>query len=289
MSKKIFVVEDDATLRNVLLEKLSKSGYAVEGAEDGEAALQKLQNGLRPDLMLLDILMPRKNGMEVMEEVNANPVLKNIPIMIISNSGQPVEIERAKELGAKDFLIKAVFDPAEVLEKVQNLLSEGGESPVSDALQPEKKESAQQVVLSEAPAPDETGGQPEAQEGHGVLVVEDDKFLRELFVRKLFSSGFTVENASDAKEAFAVLERWKPDLILLDLMLPDIDGFEILARLKKDERFVAIPVFILSNLGEQKDIDRAMNLGAQGFMVKVNFNLEDIVSRVQEVLNGIKK
>ena len=121
------------------------------------------------------------------------------------------------------------------------------------------------------------------------MVVEDDKFLRELFVRKLFSSGFTVENASDAKEAFAVLERWKPDLILLDLMLPDIDGFEILARLKKDERFVAIPVFILSNLGEQKDIDRAMNLGAQGFMVKVNFNLEDIVSRVQEVLNGIKK
>ena len=106
MSKKIFVVEDDATLRNVLLEKLSKSGYATEGAEDGEVALQKLRDGLRPDLMLLDILMPRKNGMEVMEEMRADPAFKNIPVMIISNSGQPVEIERAKELGAKDFLIK---------------------------------------------------------------------------------------------------------------------------------------------------------------------------------------
>lgn len=252
MSQKIFIVEDDTVLRNVLSEKLSKSGYVVEEAEDGEVALQKLRGGLRPDLMLLDILMPKKNGMEVMEEMNADPTLKSIPIMIISNSGQPVEIERAKKLGAKDFLIKAVFDPAEVLEKIKALL------------------------------------QDQKQEKRGILVIEDDKFLRELFVRKLFASGFTVENAIDAKAAFEILERWKPDIILLDLLLPDIDGFEILARLKKDERFSAIPVIILSNLGEQKDIDRAMGLGAQGFMIKVNFNLEEIAAHVQGVLDNIK-
>src|SRR3989338_3276686 len=160
MSKKLFIVEDDTVLRNVLSEKLSKSGYAVEEAEDGEVALQKLRGGLRPDLMLLDILMPKKNGMEVMEEMNADPMLKDIPIMIISNSGQPVEIERAKKLGAKDFLIKAVFDPAEVLEKIKALLQE-------------RKQ--------------------------GVLVIEDDKFLRELFIRKLLANGLTVENAIDAK------------------------------------------------------------------------------------------
>ena len=250
MSQKIFIVEDDTVLRNVLSEKLSKSGYAVEEAEDGEVALQKLRGGLRPDLMLLDILMPKKNGMEVMEEMNADPTLKSIPIMIISNSGQPVEIERAKKLGAKDFLIKAVFDPAEVLEKIKALLQE-------------RKQ--------------------------GVLVIEDDKFLRELFIRKLLANGLTVENAIDAKGAFEILEHWKPDIILLDLILPDIDGFEILARLKKDERFSAIPVIILSNLGEQKDIDRAMGLGAQGFMIKVNFNLEEIAAHVQGVLNSIKK
>lgn len=251
----IFIVEDDTTLRNVLLEKLSKSGYAVEGAEDGEVALQKLRAGLRPDLMLLDILMPKKNGMEVMEEMSRDPVLKNIPIMIISNSGQPVEIERAKKLGARDFLIKAAFDPGEVLEKIQALLK-----PPTD----------------------------EKQDKQGVLVIEDDQFLRELFVRKLFSSGFKVENAVDAKGAFEALEHWKPDIILLDLILPDIDGFEILARLKKDARLSAIPVIILSNLGEQKDIDRAMALGAQEFMVKVNFNLEEIATHIREVLNTSK-
>lgn len=254
----ILIVEDDATLRNVLLEKLSKSGYTVEGAEDGEVALEKLRSGPKPDLMLLDILMPKKNGMEVMEEMSADPTLKTIPIIIISNSGQPVEIERAKKLGAKDFLIKAIFDPAEVLEKIRALLQ-----------------------------PQATDQQQGKQGKRGVLVVEDDQFLRELFVRKLLSSGFKVENAIDAKAAFEILARWKPDIILLDLILPDMDGFEILARLKKDEHFAAIPVIILSNLGEQKDIDRAMSLGAQEFMIKVNFNLEEIATHVQKVLDNV--
>ncbi|MDE2021776.1 MAG: response regulator [Patescibacteria group bacterium] len=253
----IFVVEDDTTLRNVLMEKLSKSGYTVEGAEDGEMALQKLRGGLKPDLMLLDILMPKKNGMEVMEEMSKDPVLKNIPIFIVSNSGQPVEIERAKELGAKDFLIKADFSPTEVLEKIEAIL--------------------------QSHRNDHSEGK------QGVLVVEDDQFLRELFVRKLASSGFKVENAVDAKGAFAILEKWKPNIILLDLMLPDVDGFEILSRLKKDERFAPIPVIIVSNLGEQHDIDRAMELGAQEFLVKVNFNLEEIAEHVREVLKNVKK
>ncbi len=289
MNQKILVVEDDAILRKVLLEKLSKSGYVTEGAEDGEVALTKLRGGLKPDLILLDILMPRKNGMEVMEEMNADPMLKGIPIIIISNSGQPVEIDLAKKLGARDFLVKAVFDPAEVIEKVQALLDKEDKTADSAALDTPK------AVEQTADAPHATIREQAVQQssvaneklkGRGVLVVEDDKFLRELFVRKLASAGLEVKSAVDAKGVFETLEHWKPNLILLDLILPDVDGFEILSRLKKDERFAPIPVTILSNLGEQKDVDRALSLGAQGFMVKVNFNLEEIVSHVQEILLG---
>jgi len=277
MSKKIvFVVEDDSVLRQVLIEKLSQSGYSVEGAEDGSIALHKLHAGLRPDVMLLDILMPHKNGMEVMEEMSQDPELKKIPIMVISNSGQPVEIERAKALGARDFLIKAVFDPSEVLEKVRGLLGE----EVASGRTGETHVNLDYDGTRANSAPDSFDA-----EGKGVLVVEDDKFLRDLFVRKLTAVGLTVEHAAEGKEAFAILEKWKPDIILLDLLLPDMDGFEILARLKKDEKFADIPVMILSNLGQQSDIDRAMNLGAHGFMVKANFNLEEIAARVQEVLN----
>ena len=73
----------------------------------------------KPDLILLDIIMPRKGGFEVMEGMQGDENLKGIPIIVISNSGQPVEIDRAKELGAKDWLIKTEFDPREVLEKVK--------------------------------------------------------------------------------------------------------------------------------------------------------------------------
>ncbi len=277
-SKTIFVVEDDSVLREVLLTKLSKSGYTAEGAEDGNIALQKLHGGFRPDLMLLDILMPNKNGMEVMEEMNQDPELKNIPIMIISNSGQPVEIERAKALGAKDFLVKAVFDPSEVLEKVRALLGDTGEK-----ITVQRGENHIDLDTDEAAVQTASANMKDIK-GMGALVVEDDKFLRDLFVRKLVSVGLNVENAIDAKGAFEVLARWKPDIILLDLILPDIDGFHILARLKKDARLSSVPVVILSNLGQQEDIDRAMGLGAEGFMVKASFNLEEIAARVHEIL-----
>ena len=276
--KKIFIVEDDNVLRDVLVEKLSKSGYLVESAEDGEVAMQKLHAGINPDLILLDILMPKKNGMEVMEEINVDENLKKIPIVIISNSGQPVEIERAKALGARDFLIKAIFDPSEVLEKVKILL---GETVVEKTQVTVDAPSVSAAIIREDA---QKGIATKKGDGWGVLVVEDDKFLRELFIRKLFSDGFKVENAIEAKAAFEILERWKPDIILLDLILPGIDGFEILSRLKKDDRFKEIPVIVLSNLGQQEDIDRAMSLGAKDFMVKANFTLDEIIARVRIIL-----
>lgn len=275
--KKILIVEDDSVLRDVLVEKLSKTGYVVEAAEDGEVAMNKLRGGLNPDVILLDILMPKKNGMEVMEEMNADEHLKQIPIIIISNSGQPVEIERAKALGAKDFLIKAIFDPSEVLDKVKTLL---GEQATAAKSEPVPVSVAQAIIREDA----QKGAAAPKEGGYGVLVVEDDKFLRELFIRKLFSDGFKVENAIDAKGVFEILGRWKPDIILLDLILPGVDGFEILSRIKKDDTIKDIPVIVLSNLGQQEDIDRAMALGAKDFMVKANFTLDEIIARVRTIL-----
>jgi len=125
-----------------------------------------------------------------------------------------------------------------------------------------------------------------ASKGKKVLVVEDDKFLRELFVKKLFNEGFDVKNSIDAQGAFQIITEGKPDIILLDLILPGVDGFEILAKIKADENIADIPVLILSNLGQQEDIDRAMSLGAHDFLVKANFTLDEIVTRVKKVLDG---
>jgi CheY-like chemotaxis protein len=120
MAKKILLVEDEDIMIDLLQRKLSKEGYEVSVARDGEEGLKKMREmDPKPDLILLDIIMPKMGGFEVMEEMAKDEKLKNIPVIVISNSGQPVELDRAKKLGAKDWLIKTEFDPKEVLEKVK--------------------------------------------------------------------------------------------------------------------------------------------------------------------------
>lgn len=117
MPKKILLVEDEEIIISLLQKKLIKEGYEVSVARDGVEGLEKMRK-IKPDLILLDIIMPRMEGFEVMEEMQKSEELKKIPVIVISNSGQPVELERAVKLGAKDWLIKTEFDPQEVLDKV---------------------------------------------------------------------------------------------------------------------------------------------------------------------------
>ena len=117
MAKKILLVEDEELLINLLQRKLAEAGYSVFLARNGEDGL-KLMRQNPPDIVLLDIIMPKMGGFEVLEEMAKDESLKKIPVIIISNSGQPVEIDRAKRFGVKDWLIKTEFDPEEVLEKV---------------------------------------------------------------------------------------------------------------------------------------------------------------------------
>lgn len=122
MAQKILIIEDEEILLNLLKKKISEEGFEVHIAKDGEAGL-KIMKELKPDLVVLDIVMPKMGGFEVMEEMRKDKELKEIPVIIVSNSGQPVEINKAQELGARDWLIKTEFDPQEVVEKVRKQLS----------------------------------------------------------------------------------------------------------------------------------------------------------------------
>jgi len=117
MAKKILFVEDEEIIIDLLQKKLANEGYEITVARNGLDGLEKMRK-IKPDLVLLDIIMPKLGGFGVMEEMRKDPELKNTPIIIISNSGQPVELNRAQELGAKDWLVKTEFDPQEVLDKV---------------------------------------------------------------------------------------------------------------------------------------------------------------------------
>ncbi len=117
MAKKILLIEDEEIMIGLLKRKLIKEGYEVSIARDGEDGLKKMKE-INPNLVLLDIIMPKMGGFEVMEEMGKDEELKKIPVIVISNSGQPVEIDKAQKLGARDWLIKTEFDPQEVIDKV---------------------------------------------------------------------------------------------------------------------------------------------------------------------------
>src|SRR3989344_5159776 len=105
-----------------LKSKLQREGFDVVVANDGADGLAKLKTE-KPDLLLLDIILPKMSGFDILEEMRKDTELPHPPVIIISNSGQPVEIERAKALGAVDYLVKADFDPEEVVTKVRTNLS----------------------------------------------------------------------------------------------------------------------------------------------------------------------
>jgi len=115
--KKILLIEDEEIMVGLLQKKLRQEGYEISVARDGEEGLRAVRE-IKPNLILLDIIMPKMGGFEVMEEMAKDKELKEIPVIIISNSGQPVELDRAQQLGAKDWLVKTEFDPQEVVDKV---------------------------------------------------------------------------------------------------------------------------------------------------------------------------
>jgi CheY-like chemotaxis protein len=123
MAKKILIIEDEELMLNLLEKKLKAVGYDIATAVNGQDGLDLLKSQSF-DLVLSDIIMPKLGGLELMEKMSQDPALNNIPIIVISNSGQPVEIDQAKRFGAKDWLVKTEFDPQEVITKVKNLLGE---------------------------------------------------------------------------------------------------------------------------------------------------------------------
>ena len=117
-----------------------------------------------------------------------------------------------------------------------------------------------------------------------ILIIEDDKFLRELISRKLVKEGFNIAEAIDGEEGIQKAGEFLPELILLDLILPGIDGFGALEKIKENTQTMNIPVVILSNLGQKDEVERGLKLGAIDFLIKAHFTPEEIVEKIRLIL-----
>ena len=119
--KKIFLVEDDPFLIDIYTTKLKESGFSVEVSSEGEEAVGKIKEN-PPDLVVLDIVLPQIDGWEILKRIKADPILKKLKIIILSNLGQKEEVEKGTKLGAAKYLIKAHYTPSQVVEEIKKIL-----------------------------------------------------------------------------------------------------------------------------------------------------------------------
>ena len=117
-----------------------------------------------------------------------------------------------------------------------------------------------------------------------VLIVEDDSFLAGIYASKFEKEGFKVSLALDGEIGLKLVKKEKPDIILLDVLLPKLDGFEVLEKLKADVATASIPVVLLTNLGQKEDVDKGLKLGAADYLIKAHFMPAETVEKVKKVL-----
>jgi DNA-binding response OmpR family regulator len=275
---KILLIEDEEALVEVLSTKLDREGYEVKVGFDGEEGFSMIKD-FEPDIILLDIVMPKMDGYDVLEKMREEGI--KIPVIIISNSGQPVEIEKTRQLGAVDHLVKTQFNPADVVIMIERYM---------ESLK-KKEEGSEEGEVVEDSFPDINLPKVEDPNAHklniNVLLVEDDSFLRDISSRKLTKEGFTVYEAVDGEQAVLGASKVKPDIILLDIILPIYDGFQILEKIRSNPNpeVSKTPIIMLSNLGQDNDIKRAMDMGANDYLVKAHFTTEEIVEKIKSHLN----
>lgn len=263
MSKKILIIEDDPFLSEILMRKVENAGYDAELVVDGGAGLKKIGEYM-PDLILLDIMLPSMNGYEILEAKSKDKKITDIPVIVISNSGQPVEISRVLSLGVKDYLVKAQFDPEEVMSKVRVQL-----------------ESSTTVSTSE----EASGLKPSGRlKGKKILWVEDDAFISDIITRKFQSEQCELVHLMDGEGAVEKIKDMMPDIILLDILLAGMSGYDILETIKADPKISAIPVILLSNLGQKEDVEKGEKLGAKKFIIKATVTLDEIITEIADIL-----
>lgn len=257
MKEKILIALSDATLTAHLADLLSNEGYRPVLAKTGPEALTSMQNE-KPDLVVIDLQLPGKNGYDVLNEKMLDRFITKIPVIVVSNSGAAIEMRRIPSSPSiKDYVVRTHVEPSEIIQKISGIFNH--------PYDPKNQEK------------------PEVKKGKRILWVEDDKFLGNILVKKFETSGHTVLKASNGEEAFELLKDAAPDIIVLDILLPGMSGFEVLQQIRMTDSLKKVPVLMLSNMNKPSDIEKAKVLGAQKFLVKAAVSLDEIVREIEQM------
>jgi PAS domain S-box-containing protein len=237
----VLVIDDDPGVRDLMARALATEGLRTVTAADGEEGL-RVAREIKPDLVFLDVLMPKMDGWAVLTALKANEKLADIPVVMLTIMN---DTEMGYVLGASEYLTKPIDRDrlAGVLRKYR---------------------------------PQEAGG--------GVLIVDDDEPTRQVIRRTLTRQGWQVVEAENGRVALDRLAERVPGLILLDLMMPEMDGFEFLSELRRNESWSAIPVVVLTSKDLAPD-ERAMLTGkVERILQKGEYSRDALLREVRKIV-----
>lgn len=246
---RVLVVEDDDLTARIYWQALVQEGYTVDVAADGEIALEMIHSR-KPDLILLDLMLPKINGVGVLKRIRPIPSLRDLPVIVFTQVYSLSDILReAREAGATQIVTKGNHTPAQIVQEVRNMLN-----------------------------------QTKASDKKRVLMVEDDALIARIYCQKLMKEGFIVDIASDGETALEMIQGKHPDVLLLDLMLPNISGLEVLKRIRSQPALRDLPVVVFTQLYFSDLLREAKEIGATKVVTKTDHTPQEVVNEVLKAL-----
>lgn len=258
LPKKILVVDDNPLNVKLFSSRLKREGLETIPAYNGRDALAKILE--EPiDVVLLDLMMPVMDGFEVLERLKSDQSTKNIPVIVITAMNEAEERLNKLEAKADELLAKPV-STVELVIRVRSMLHL---REIKDQLDERRKKlsSVQALGYSE-------GSHGDLMKTASILMVEDEDKDAKIIEKYLSDLPYDLRRARNGKEAFSIIEHEKVDVILLDIMLPDIDGYEICRRLKSSDATKDTQIIAVTNINDLDEKERCLELGMDEYLIK---------------------
>jgi adenylate cyclase len=252
-NERILVMESDIDFGDQLANGLRREGYAVQLVRNGSDGLKSILEFL-PHLIIIDAVLDGGNSYDILVQKQAEQMIAKIPVIMISSQADPLNMRKIPEGSVSEFIMSLNMEPSKLVDKVNRFLGHQTATETAEPGQVSKKK---------------------------VLWVEDDRLIGSILSKKIVSSGFDLFHARTGEEALEMIKSITPDIIVVDLVLPNVSGFDFIAEVKKDSRVNNIPIMILSNLSKQSDMERAKELGVRKYIVKASASLDKIIEEMR--------
>ena len=274
--KTLLIIDDDPTNVEALRTQLEHAGFAVMTAANGQEAFEII-NGEHVDLILCDVMMPLVDGYTFAMRMRERERLKNIPLVFVSAKNQPLDKLRGYQAGGFDYLTKPV-EIDELLCKINAILHLHHPSEGSGAV------STRDAIYATEQDKEEVYTTIRRGNGEKILVVDDEPINIEVYKAHLTQFHYEVITASDGFEALQQIDRHRPDLVLLDLMMPKMSGFRVCKILREEKGLKDLPVIMLTAKSNIYDKVYGLNIGANDYIVKP-FNVDELLTRIYVLLS----